>query len=149
MKKTILFTIIFVITAIGITSAYAVSTTNTGDLEVTGSITGPTISALTSSITSAPACPQANIQHWDKITFFGFVQITSFEGEQPSVINSGGNFLYDIKVLDDPIKVADLNQKVVDFLNPLGYGVTEPGDLITIDVFVVEVDYSIVCVLLD
>ncbi len=146
MKKTILFTIIFVISAIGVTSAYAgVSSTVTGDLDVTGSITGPTISALSSSIASASVCAPENIQHWDKITFFGFVQITSFQSEQPSVIDSTGAFLYDIKVLDDPTKVADLNQKVIDFLNPLGYGTTMAGDLIPIDVFVVEVDYAIVC----
>jgi len=70
-------------------------------------------------------------------------------GKLPTVIDSTGAFLYDIKVLDDPTKVADLNQKVVDFLNPLGYGKTmqTPGDLTPIDVFVVEVDYSIVCTL--
>jgi len=148
MNKSILLTIIFVITAVGITSAYAVvSTTVTGDLDVTGSITGPTISAITTSLSSASVCSPENIQHWDKITFLGTLQIQNSMGQLPTVIDSTGAFIYDIKVLDDPTKVADLNQKVVDFLNPLGYGKTmqTPGDLTPMDVFVVEVDYSIVC----
>jgi len=53
MNKSILLTIIFVITAVGITSAYAVvSTTVIGDLDVTGSITGPTITAINAAITT-------------------------------------------------------------------------------------------------
>ena len=151
MNKKILLTTIIAVIAVGVTSAYAVDldlkadTTVTGNLAVTGDITGPTVTALTTAIASASACPPENIQHWDKIMFFGTVQITSFQSAQPAIIDSQGLFIYDIKVLDDPTKVADLNQKVVDFLNPLGYGLTEAGDLSAMDVFVVDVDYSIVC----
>ena len=137
--------------AVGVTSAYAAidlkdDTTVTGNLDVTGVITGPTITALTTAISSAPICPPQNIQHWDKIIFFGTLQIqTSMMGQLPQTIDSTGAFLYDIKVLDDPTKVADVNKKVVDFLNPLGYGKTSAGDLTPIDVFVIDIDYSIVC----
>ena len=68
-------------------------------------------------------------------------------GNPTELLIPQGDFIYDIKVLDDPTKVADLNQKVVDFLNNLNYCSPggNPGDLTPMDVFVLDVDYSIVC----
>ena len=160
MNKSILLTIIFAIIAVGATSAYAVNldlkadTTVTGNLAVTGDITGQTITALTTAISSAPICPAQNVVHWDKIMFYPMILIGSCDvnfpippGNPPELLIPQGNFIYDIKVLDDPTKVADLNQKVVTFLNSLNYcspgGTT--GDLQPMDVFVLDVDYSIVC----
>ena len=144
--------------AVGVTSAYAAidlkdDTTVTGNLDVTGVITGPTITALTTAISSAPICPAQNVVHWDKIMFYPMLLIGSCDmtpipsGNPPELLIPPGDFIYDIKVLDDPTKVADLNQKVVDFLNGLNYcspgGTT--GDLQPMDVFILDVDYSIVC----
>jgi len=141
------------IIAVGVTSAYAVNldlkadTTVTGNLAVTGDITGPTITALTTAISSAAICPAQNVVHWDKITFIGNIEIQNFAGEQPEFISSQGLILYDIKVLDDPDKVADLNQKVIDKLNGLGYRILgQPANMLSlIDVVVFEVDYAIIC----
>jgi len=153
LNKTVLLTTIIAIIAVGVTSAYAVNldlkadTTVTGNLAVTGDITGPTITALTTAIGSASICPPQNVVHWDKITFIGNIEIQNFAGQQPEFISSTNLFLYDIKVLDDPDKVADLNQKLVDKLNGLGYRVIgQPASLLrTLDVVVFEVDYAIVC----
>jgi len=152
-KKILLATMIAII-AVGVTSAYAVidlkdDTTVTGNLAVTGVITGPTISALTTAISSAAICPAQNVVHWDKITFIGNIEIQNFANpiEQPEFISSTSLILYDIKVLDDPDKVADLNQKVIDKLNGLGYRILgQPANMLSpMDVVVFEVDYAIVC----
>ena len=55
-------------------------------------------------------CPAKDVQHWDKIVFM----ITS-----PDIarrVNLTVNTELDIKVLDDPHKVSDVKQKVLDFL---------------------------------
>ena len=44
---------------------------------------------------------------------------------------------YDIKVLDDPHKVADIKQKVLDFLNVPN----EPRD----SIHILEVGYAMIC----
>jgi hypothetical protein len=76
-------------------------------------------------------CPAKNIQHWDKIVFL----IRSPELAQR--VNLTANTELDIKVLDDPLKVADLKQKVLTFLNVPD----EPRDSIQI----LEVRYAIIC----
>ncbi len=86
MNKTVLLTTIVAIIAVGVTSAYAVNldlkddTTVTGNLAVTGDLTGPTITALTTAISSAAICPAQNVVHWDKITFIGNIEIQNFAG---------------------------------------------------------------------
>lgn len=57
-------------------------------------------------------CPDSAIRHWDKIVF----KITD-----PHVANAlrvPAKSELDIKVLDDPTKVADLKLKVIDFFRP-------------------------------
>ena len=69
--------------------------------------------------------------HWDKIVFM----ITS-----PDVarrVNLTANTELDIKVLDDPHKVSDIKQKVLDFLKIPG----TPKAALRI----VGVDYAIIC----
>ena len=155
MNKKILYSIIGLVLVGGLFSAvYAVNldlkadTTVTGNLAVTGDITGPTITALTTAISSAAICPAQNVVHWDKITFIGNLEIQNFAGEQPEFISSQGLILYDIKVLDDPDKVADLNQKVADKLNGLNYCLPggQAGDLTPINIHVTDADYSIDCI---
>ena len=158
MNKTFLLTTIIAIIAVGATSAYAVNldlkadTIVTGDLAVTGDITGPTITALTTAISSAGGvCAAQNVVHYDKIIFHPTLNLADCgvpSGNPTELLTHAGiTTNYDIKVLDDPTKVADLNQKVADFLNNLNYcspGGTA-GDLTPIDVFILDVDYSIVC----
>lgn len=55
-------------------------------------------------------CPALNVQHWDKIVFS--INETSLARE----LNLTANSELDIKVLDDPLTVADLKKKVLDFL---------------------------------
>jgi len=157
MNNRILYTTIIAIAAIGVASAYAVNLdlkadkTVTGDLAVTGDLTGPTITALTTSIASAPVCAPQDVVHYDKIIFHPTLNLADCgvpsgnptELLTPSVVDTN----YDIKVLDDPTKVADVNQKVADFLNNLNYctpGGTA-GDIIPINIHVTDVEYRIVC----
>ena len=159
MNKKILLTTIIAIIAVGVTSAYAAidlktDKTVTGDLAVTGDLTGPTITALTTAISSAGGvCAAQNVVHYDKVIFHPKLNIADCgvpSGNPTELLTHdqfGNGPNYDIKVLDDPTKVADLNQKVVDFLNNLNYCSPggQAGDLQPNNVFVLDVDYSIVC----
>jgi len=143
------------IIAVGVTSAYAVidlkdDTTVTGNLAVTGVITGPTISAITTSLSSAAVCPLQNTFHWDKIIFFPQLELQNFEMPPLEPVMLSQLLTYDIKVLDDPDSVAFLEGKVVAKLNDLGYGVSgQPAtkgmlNALT-DVAILDVDYAIIC----
>jgi len=159
MNKTVLLTTIVAIIAVGVTSAYAVNldlkadTTVTGNLAVTGDITGPTITALTTAISSAAICPAQNVVHYDKLTFHPTLNIADCgvpPGNPTELLTKdqfGNGPDYDIKVLDDPTKVADLNQKVADKLNGLNYCLPggQAGDLTPINIHVTDADYRIVC----
>lgn len=81
--------------------------------------------------TSQVICPEANVKHWDKIIFM----IKSPELAQK--VGLAANTELDIKVLDDPKKVADIKQKVLDFLGLRNV----PRNIIQI----LDVDYSIIC----
>ena len=76
-------------------------------------------------------CPSKNVQHWDKIVFFIRSPDLSKRVRLPM------NTELDIKVLDDPLKVADLKQKVLSFLKVP----TEPRTSIQI----LDVRYAIIC----
>ena len=77
------------------------------------------------------ACPESNIQHWDKIEF-SIVSTTLAQR-----LNLSANSELDIKVLDDPHKVADLKQKVLNFL----LVPNAPKSAIKI----IDVEYAIIC----
>ena len=158
MNKKILLTTIIAIIAVGVTSAYAVidlktDNTVTGDLAVTGDITGPTNTALTTSIASAPVCAPQDVVHYDKIIYHPTLNIADCgvpSGNPTELLTKdqfGNGPDYDIKVLDDPTKVADVNQKVADFINNLNYCSPggQAGDLTAMDIHVTDVDYRIVC----
>jgi PKD repeat protein len=78
-------------------------------------------------------CPASNVQHWDKIMFV----ITD------SAISGSLGFItetqLDIKVLDDPTTVADIEKKVLDFLklpdNPQNRNA----------IAILDVEYAIIC----
>ena len=77
-------------------------------------------------------CPtKDDVQHWDKIVFFIRTP------DLASKVNLPANTELDIKVLDDPHKVADIKQEVLTFLEVPN----EPKSAIQI----VNVDYSIIC----
>jgi len=156
LNKTILLTTIIAIIAVGATSAYAANldlkadTTVTGNLAVTGDITGPTITALTTAISSAAVCPLENTFHWDKIIFFPQIEMQNFEMPPLEPVMLSQLLTYDIKVLDDPDSVAFLEGKLVAKLNDLGYGISgQPatkGMLNPLtDVAILDVDYAIIC----
>lgn len=80
---------------------------------------------------SPAACPTRNVQHWDKISF----KILSDDLAQK--LNLTANTELDIKVQDDPNQVADIKQKVLDFLKVP----QAPRYAIQI----IDVNYAIVC----
>ncbi len=57
-------------------------------------------------------CPDSAIRHWDKIVFM------IRDDNLARVLRVPAKSELDIKVLDDPTTVADLKQKVMDFLRP-------------------------------
>jgi len=156
MNKILLATIVAII-AVGVTAAYAAidlkdDTTVTGNLAVTGDITGPTITALTTSIDSAAICPRQNIEHWDKIIYSPLLTIPDINFNtpqgQPDLIEDRD---YDVKVIDDPNKNVDLSQVVANKLNQLGYDkltLNQPAieDIHPDNIVIVDVEYTIVCV---
>ena len=76
-------------------------------------------------------CPIKSIQHWDKIIFI----ITSPELAQK--LNFSADTELDIKVLDNPRQVADIKQKVLNFLGTPNVNKSS--------IKIVDVDYAIVC----
>jgi hypothetical protein len=76
-------------------------------------------------------CSQNNVQHWDKIIF------AIIDPDLAKKVNLTANTELDIKVLDDPHKVADIKQKVIDFLNVPN----APKKAIQI----LDVEYAIIC----
>jgi len=93
---------------------------------------------------SSPAgCLLDEVRHWDKIIF----QILR---DPSGTINP--NYLktpLDIKVLDDPEKVANLVAKVRNFLDDHGVGGLKPGsaDIVSqLKIDIIDVEYAIVCV---
>lgn len=58
-------------------------------------------------------CPDSAIRHWDKIVFM------ISDPKVAAVLKVPVRSELDIKVLDDPTTVADLKQKVMDFLKPM------------------------------
>ena len=152
MNNRILYTTIIAIAAIGVASAYAINLDLKADNTVTGDITGPTITALTTSIASAPVCAPQDVVHYDKIIFHPTLNLADcgVPSGNPTELLTQTMVLasnYDIKVLDDPDSVAFLEGKVADFLNNLNY--CNPGgmagDIIPINIHVTDVEYRIVC----
>ncbi len=161
MRKTTLIGLVtLIVVSIGVSSAYAITITLAGDvavsenLAVVGTITGPTIDGINATIASGSAvCPGQNVEHWDKIIFHPTVPVVDFgvpSGNPSELLPQsiqGDTTMYDIKVLDDPTKVADTSQKVADFLNNLNYGIIggSAGDIHHHDIHVTSVQYSIIC----
>jgi hypothetical protein len=78
-------------------------------------------------------CPEENVQHWDKIVFVIPNPQVAKRAHVPA------NTELDIKVLDDPHKVADIKQKVIDFLK------LTSSDRNAIKI--VDINYAIICAL--
>jgi hypothetical protein len=97
-------------------------------------------------------CPPNLVQHWDKIHF----NLTFTPPRDPNDPNPPTPVTFndlDIKVRDDPTKVADLKAKVIKFLTTAPPPVIDPpvagGILIptgsTVEVEILDVEYAIVC----
>ena len=76
-------------------------------------------------------CPEENVQHWDKILFIIPNPQVAKRAHVPA------NTELDIKVLDDPHKVADIKQKVIDFLK------LQSSDRNSIKIL--DIEYAIIC----
>ena len=76
-------------------------------------------------------CPEENVQHWDKIVFVIPNPQVAKRAHVPA------NTELDIKVLDDPHKVADIKKKVIDFLK------LTSSDRNAIKI--VDINYAIIC----
>lgn len=96
-----------------------------------GSNTVSVISTTPSQQTVSSVCPSENVKHWDKIVF----SIKS--PEIAKRLNLSANTQLDIKVLDDPTKVADLKQKVLNFLHA--------GNVNRSNIEILDVGYAIIC----
>jgi len=83
------------------------------------------------STTPQAVCPEENVQHWDKIVFMVTSSILAHEA------HVSPNTELDIKVLDNPKEVADLKQKVLNFL-----GVPDGSKFA---LRIIDVDYAIIC----
>ena len=77
------------------------------------------------------ACPEENVKHWDKIVFM----VTSTTLAKKA--NVPANTELDIKVLDNPKEVADLKQKVLNFLGVPNENKTS--------LRIIDVEYAIIC----
>ena len=157
-KTTLIGVSMLIVIGLGVSSAYAITITLAGDvavtedLDVTGDITGPTINAINTAITSSTSCPPENIQHWDKVVF----SINLIPFDEGFISPNGETVLdefsiFDVKVLDDPNKLADLREKVVLKLALMGYQKDNaleqgPVDLAETNIEIIDVEYSIVCV---
>lgn len=93
--------------------------------------TSKEVYATTTSAAALANCPAKNVQHWDKIVFV----IKS--PELAAKVQLPPNTELDIKVRDNPSKVADIKQKVLEFLNVP----TEPRSSIDI----LQVRYAMIC----
>jgi len=103
-------------------------------------------------------CPQENVQHWDKIIFKVKLKgnenkiFAPFDPEvRPAELLVG--LTYDVKVLDDPAVVAELEAKVSSKLNEIGYQVEKKSGQNTINQFIarsnieiIDVEYAIACI---
>ena len=90
-----------------------------------------------------PTCPSNNVQHWDKIVF-RFIYPLHVDPLNPSDPPLDTGRTYDIKVLDDPTLVADINKKIFNFLSA-HYTLSVNDDELVSLIQIVNVDYAIVC----
>ena len=117
--------------------------------------------------TKTTACDPSHVQHWDKIAFqfspddgdnrrFIAFTVTDADGNIIQLFDSVNNVAilskFDVKVLDSPDEVSNLEAKVLEKLE--GYTVTittRTGEVISrpiqeSDIVVFDVEYAIVCV---
>jgi len=94
----------------------------------------------------ATACLPEEVKHWDKIIF----QI--LRDPSGTVDPSNLKTPLDIKVLDDPNSVANIDSKIRDFIKDFPRSIAVPGTTLTEDavdklkIDIIDVEYAIVCV---
>jgi len=111
-----------------------------------------TFTSLQNEAEAAPipkaACPAQFVQHWDKIIFKPVVVFAFpfFSPEGETELIEGLEF--DVKVRDNPDKLANLGQKTAEKLNELGYQLLVLDGTIDItqaNIDILDVEYSIIC----
>jgi hypothetical protein len=118
----------------------------------------PKVDAQQESVTEAFCAPE-KVQHWDKIQFRirgTYIITTSQPGGNVSLsaLVNDPNKPWDIKVLDDPTKVADIEAKVRNFLanSPMIDTGSPSAAISTIaltpnsKIIIDDIEYEIVCV---
>ena len=91
-------------------------------------------------------CALENVEHWDKIIF---EVLRDFDTPLLGIGNPQTLFpgqAYDIKVLDTPGVVADLQQIVAADLEFKGYLFPGDGPPEPIDIVIIDVEYAIICI---
>jgi hypothetical protein len=80
-----------------------------------------------------PLCPAKNVQHWDKIVFS--ISNPRLAGSLRLPLNTP----LDIKVLDNPLTVADIKQKVLTFLK------LQANQNNRNAISIIDIEYAIIC----
>jgi len=145
MTKTIILgaIIVGIIISAGITMAYAINITLAGDaavtgnLDVAGDLTGPTIDGINSAISSSGGCTTKEIQHWNKIIFDPLIIMT----HPNTSLNLSPLNTYEIIEMVNPSGIIDTTQLVINKMTSLGYNTPIfPQSFIVFDV-----EYAIIC----
>ncbi len=151
MTKTLTITAIITATVLVVGSLY-IGSNVLAPVEAVSDVSPPTMDPPEKVNT---ICPQENVKHWDKIIFepklkgnenkifIPDVPLSELREKKP----------HDIKILDDPNTVVDLERAVAQKLNDLGYFVEKQfGDSTTIQMIsptnikIKDVEYAIACV---
>jgi hypothetical protein len=104
------------------------------NLTVVLPVEGPDALAQTDPLPDSntnPVCPAANVQHWDKIIF------SINNTDLAKRLNLTANTELDVKIMDDPNTVANIKQKLLEFLKVPNFSLES--------INILDVEYSIVC----
>jgi len=145
------------IAILGIAGAFVIGSLSSEDLAV--AIKPPTEVevvnadpiAVTGSLTSDPACPAENVQHWNKIQFFhnDFAGSNLIHETEPDIIDSFGmvfsEISYEVIVQADPSKAPRVESLVAVKLNEIGYTYENGSSIVVDSIFFLDIEYSTIC----
>jgi len=152
MTKTLTITAIITTTILVVGSLY-IGSNVLAPVEATSDVRPPPMDPPEKVNT---ICPQENVQHWDKIIFEpklkGGENEISIPGVPVSELREKKQ--HDIKILDDPETVVDLERAVANKLNELGYRVEKQlgsgsttTQLVSVtNIKIKDVEYAIACI---
>ncbi len=151
-KVTIFSTIAMFTIVVGIIASgqFVEADKPTQEVVVTNDNTNPV--PITGSISSNPACPAENVQHWTQMSFFiqsrvdhdTLPDLEPLSAEQSPSVRSDA---FEVKILQDIDVDIFANQMVADRLTELGYfngsNIGQPFD--ALGFFNIDVEYSTIC----